>query len=156
MNNFRGFIGHELLAINQHLSSVKNMIPAKEKLSPSERRSMFKLHIKRQDFVIKALAQMKKNPSTVPPYVDISTCNSQLQLFDQYSELLKEVDLLKKQLEDARLILGNEIMKQTRAYFQNTKNGADSGQPDFDKIYQTLKPYYAVGRNSKKLRESII
>jgi hypothetical protein len=155
MANFRGFIGHELLAINQHLSSVKNMIPAKVKLTPTERRSMFKLHLKRQDFVAKAITEMRKNPSTVPAYVDISSCNSELQLFEQYSELLREVEGLKKQLEDARLILGNNIMKQTRAYFQSTKNGAESGQPEFEKIYQSLKPFYAVGRNSKIQRESI-
>jgi hypothetical protein len=155
MANFRGFIGSELLAINQHLSSVKNMIPAKVKLSNLERRSMFKLHLKRKDFVKAALLHMRKSPSTVPSYLDVTACNNQMQLFEQYTELLGEVDQLKKQLEDARLLLGNEIMKQTRSYFQHTKNGAAAGQPQFDQIFQSLKPYYAVGRNSKIQRASV-
>jgi len=77
MANFRGFIGSELLAINQHLSSVKNMIPAKVKLSNLERRSMFKLHLKRKDFVKAALLHMRKSPSTVPSYLDVTACNNQ-------------------------------------------------------------------------------
>jgi|GEM_PF-617053 hypothetical protein len=155
MASFRGFIGSELLAINQHLSSVKNMIPTKVKLSSLERRSLFKLHLKRKDFVKSALLHMRKSPSTVPSYIDLIACNNQMQLFEQYTELLEEVDKLKKQLEDARLLLGNDIMKQTRSYFQHAKNGATAGQLQFEQIYQSLKPYYAVGRNSKKQRAAI-
>jgi hypothetical protein len=74
-----------------------------------------------------------------------------MQLYEQYSEILEEVDAVKRQLEDARLLVGHEILKQTRSYFQNAKNGADSGEVVFEKIYESLKPFYAVGRNSKKL-----
>jgi hypothetical protein len=48
-------------------------------------------------------------------------------------------------------VIGNEIMKQTRAYFQNSKNASESGNEQLDKIYRELKPHYAVGRNSKKI-----
>ncbi len=153
MPNFRSFIGSELLAIKQHLASVKSIIPEKMKLAPSERRSMFKLHLKRRDFARNALALMRRNPSSAPSFVDIQACNNYMQLYDQYSELLQEVDAVKKQLEDARLLVGHEILKQTRSYFQNAKNGADSGDKQFETIYQSLKPFYAVGRNSKKLEE---
>lgn len=153
MPNFRSFIGSELLAIKQHLASVKSIIPEKMKLVPSERRSMFKLHLKRRDFARNALALMRRNPSSAPSFVDIQACNNYMQLYDQYSELLQEVDALKRQLEDARLLVGHEILRQTRSYFQNAKNGADSGNKQFETIYQSLKPFYAVGRNSKKLEE---
>ncbi|HEX7757394.1 MAG TPA: hypothetical protein VF421_18730, partial [Niabella sp.] len=61
-------------------------------------------------------------------------------------------DQVKTKLEDAKLVIGNEIMKQTRAYFQNSKNAAESGNEQLDKIYRELKPHYAVGRNSRKER----
>lgn len=152
MANFRTFIGSELLGIKQHISAVKSIIPEKTSLAPAERRSMFKLHIKRKDFVKNALNFMRRNPSTVPNYVDVSACNNHMHLFDQYSELLMEVDTLKKQIEDARLLVGHEILMQTRLYFQNAKNGSDSGVAQFETIYKALKPFYAVGRNSKKLQ----
>ena len=79
-----------------------------------------------------------------------------MQLYEQYTEILEEVEAVKRQLDDARLLVGHEILKQTRSYFQNAKNGADSGDSQFEKIYDSLKPYYAVGRNSKKLEEERI
>jgi hypothetical protein len=156
MATFRSFIGSELLAIKQHLASVKSIIPDKVKLLPSERRSLFKLHLKRKDFAFKAINLMRRSPSTAPSFVDIQSCNNYMQLYEQYSEILVEVDSVKRQLEDARLLVGHEILKQTRSYFQNAKNGADTGDTEFEKIYEMLKPYYAVGRNSKKLEEERI
>jgi hypothetical protein len=151
MANFRGFIGSELLAVKQHLASIKSAIPNKVKLVPSERRSLFKLHLKRKDFALKAIALMRKSPSSAPTYVDIQACNNYMLLYEQYTELMEEVDAVKRHLEDARLLVGHEILKQTRSYFQHAKNGTVSGDLQFEKIYLSLKPFYAVGRNSKKL-----
>lgn len=153
MTSFRSFIGSELMSIKQNIAGIRNMIPNNIKLKPSERRSMFKLNTKRQEFVQKAVQYMRKNPNTVPAFIDVTVCNSYVHLYDQYAELLEELDQVKTKLEDAKLVIGNEIMKQTRAYFQNSKNASESGNEQLDKIYKELKPHYAVGRNSKKLIE---
>ena len=96
---------------------------------------------------------MRKNPNTVPSFIDVTVCNSYVHLYGQYSELLEELEQVKTKLEDAKLIIGNEIMKQTRAYFQNSKNASQSGNEQLAVIYKELKPHYAVGRNSKKIGE---
>jgi len=126
------------------------MIPGNIKLKPSERRSMFKLNTKRQEFVEKAIEFMRRNPSTIPSYVDITVCNSYLNLYTQYAELITEFDEIKAKLEDAKLLIGHEILQQSRAYFQNAKTASNSGQEEFAVIYKELHPHYAVGRNSKK------
>ena len=151
MSSFRSFVGSELMSIKQNIAAVRNMIPNNIKLKPSERRSMFKLNTKRHEFVEKAVQYMRKNPNTVPTFIDVTICNSYVHLYGQYSELLEELDQVKTKLEDAKLVIGNEIMKQTRAYFQNSKNASESGNEQLAKIYKELKPHYAVGRNSKKL-----
>ena len=153
MASFRSFVGSELMSIKQNIAAVRNMIPNIVKLKPSERRSMFKLNTKRHEFVQKAVQYMRKNPNTVPTFIDVTICNSYVHLYEQYAELLEELDQVKTKLEDAKLVVGNEIMKQTRAYFQNSKNASESGNEQLDKIYQELKPHYAVGRNSKKKEE---
>jgi len=153
MSSFRSFIGSELMSIKQNIAAVRNMIPNNIKLKPSERRSMFKLNTKRHEFVEKAVQYMRKNPNTVPTFIDVTVCNSYVHLYSQYSELLEELDQVKTKLEDAKLVIGNEIMKQTRAYFQNSKNASESGNEQLAKIYKELKPHYAVGRNSKKIEE---
>ncbi|MFX8988316.1 hypothetical protein ABTN23_19745, partial [Acinetobacter baumannii] len=73
---------------------------------------MFKLNAKRETFVQKAIQQMRRNPKTVPAYIDVTICNNYVQLFEQYNELLKEMDEVKTKLEDAKLLLGNEILRQ--------------------------------------------
>ncbi len=150
MSSFRSFVGSELMSIKQNISAVSNMIPKNIKLKPSERRSMFKLNSKREEFVQKAIKHMQKNPNTVPAFIDVTLCNSNVHLYGQYVELLHELEQLTKKMEDAKLVIGHEIMKQTRAYFQNSKNAAESGNELLGQIYQELKPHYAVGRNSKK------
>ena len=155
MSSFRSFVGSELMSIKQNIAAVRNMIPNNIKLKPSERRSMFKLNTKRHEFVEKAVQYMRKNPNTVPTFIDVTICNSYVHLYGQYSELLEELDQVKTKLEDAKLVIGNEIMKQTRAYFQNSKNASESGNEQLAKIYKELKPHYAVGRNSKKLGEAL-
>jgi len=150
MASFRSFIGSELMSIKQNIAAVRNMIPNNIKLKPSERRSMFKLNTKKQEFVNKAVLFMRKNPNTVPNFVDVTQCNNYVHLYGQYTELIDELEQVKTKLEDAKLMIGNEILKQTRAYFQNSKNASESGNEALDKIYKELKPHYAVGRNSKK------
>ncbi|HJV20980.1 MAG TPA: hypothetical protein VJ552_13935 [Sediminibacterium sp.] len=151
MNSFRSFIGSELMLIRQHISALRNMIPGSVKLKPEQRRSMFKLNTKRQTFVQKAVQFMRRSPNTVPSFVDVAKCNSYLHLYDQYAELLGEVELIRTKLEDAKLLIGKEILQQSRAYFQHSKNAAASGIEEFKIIYEELKPHYAVGRNSKKI-----
>jgi len=141
------------MSIKQNIAAVSNMIPKNIKLKPSERRSMFKLNTKRQEFVEKAVQYMRKNPNTVPTFIDVTECNNYVHLYGQYGELLLELEQVKTKLEDAKLVIGHEIMKQTRAYFQNSKNAAESGNELLGKIYKELKPHYAVGRNSKKAEE---
>jgi len=153
MSSFRSFIGSELMSIKQNIAAISNMIPKNIKLKPSERRSMFKLNTKRQEFVEKAVQYMRKNPNTVPTFIDVTECNNYVHLYGQYGELLLELEQVKIKLEDAKLVIGNEIMKQTRAYFQNSKNAAESGNELLGKIYKELKPHYAVGRNCKKTEE---
>lgn len=151
MSAFRSFVGSELMSLRQHISALRSMIPGNIKLKPSERRSMFKLNTKKQKFVQKAIEFMRRSPNTVPSYVDVSVCNNYLHLYDQYSELLSEVEEIRSKLEDAKLLIGNEVLQQSRAYFQNAKTAANAGITEFAYIYNELHPHYAVGRNSKKM-----
>ena len=150
MSVVRPFVGSELSSIQQSISHIKNMVPSGIRLKPSERRSLFKLNSKRFEFVHHAMENMRKNPSTVPAYIDIAGCNTQLHVYQQYTEILEQLQQLIAQVEDVRLMAGNEIMNQTRAYFHNTRLASETGLEQFEEIYNKLKPHYAVGRNSTK------
>ena len=156
MTAFRSFIGSELMSIRQHISALRSMIPGNVILKPSERRSMFKLNSKRKEFVEKAIQFMRRSPKTVPSHVDVAVCNNYLHLYDQYAELLIEVEQIRSKLEDAKLLIGNEVLQQSRAYFKHAKTASAAGITDFTKICDELNPHYAVGRNSKRTEAAIL
>jgi hypothetical protein len=95
MSSFRSFVASELMSIKQNIAAVRNMIPSNVKLKPAERRSMFKLNTKRHEFVQRAVQYMRKNPATVPTFIDVTICNNYVHLYDQYAELLVELDQVK-------------------------------------------------------------
>jgi len=150
MRPLRSFTASDLTIFMQHLSGIRMMLPSQVKLLPAERRSMFKLNSKKHVFVESALKYMKMHPEMVPAGVDVSTCNNFLLLYHQYTELLEELEKVKTQMEDVKLQIGNNVMKMTRAYFQNTRFASQSGIRHAEPIYQQLKMNYAVGRNSRK------
>jgi S-adenosylmethionine/arginine decarboxylase-like enzyme len=86
----------------------------------------------------------------VPNYIDVRTCTSYVHLYEQYSELIEEMEKVKKQMEDVKVKIGNDIMNMTRAYFHNARFASQSGVSNAAPIYEKLKTNYAVGRNSKK------
>lgn len=150
MPSIRSFTGSDIAVIMQNISGIRMMLPNHVKLKPSERRSMFKLNMKKHVFVESALNYMRTKPETVPSYIDIATCNNYLQLYHQYEELITELEKIQKIMEDVKLQVGNDLMNMTKAYFHNTKFASQSGVKIADPIYQQLKMNYAVGRNSKK------
>src|SRR5476651_1355120 len=91
MRPLRSFTASDLTIFMQHLSGIRMMLPSHVKLKPTERRSMFKLNSKKHVFVESALKYMKTQPDTVPPFVDVSTCDNYLQLYHQYTELILEL-----------------------------------------------------------------
>ena len=150
MSNIRTFTASDIAVIMQNISGIRMMLPNHVKLNPSERRSMFKLNSKKQLFVEAALKYMKTRPETVPPNIDVTTCNNYLQLYHQYEELITELEKIQKLMDDVKLQLGSEVMNMTKAYFHNARFASQSGVKNAEPIYQQLKTNYAVGRNSKK------
>jgi hypothetical protein len=143
MHSIKCFTASDVAIIMQNISGIKMMLPNHIKLKPEQRRSMFKLNQKKHVFVESALKFMRTMPDTVPNYVKVSDCNNYLHLYHQYNELICEIDKIKKQMEDVKLQIGNDVMN-------NTKFAAQSGVKKAEPIYEQLKMNYAVGRNTKK------
>ncbi|MEI6582648.1 MAG: hypothetical protein WCO43_03560 [Chitinophagia bacterium] len=148
MAALRSLVGSEITLIKQHIAGIRQMVPNQIRLTPAERRSMFKLNTKRQDFVHKSLQLMRQHTSSLPALIDVSTCNNDLHLYNQLAEILEELEQLQSKLEDARVFIGNRVMQQTRAFFLHARSAAESGNETYKKVYEDLRPHYAVGRNT--------
>jgi len=151
----RSFTAADIALLMQHISGIKMMLPSGIKLPKNKRRSMFKLSAKKLDFVNTAIQLMKTQPGTIPPMVNVQECNNHLSLYHQYEELIQELDRVKTQMEDVKLQLGNELLLQTGLYYKQAISAAQAGIEKFDTIKSTLKPLYAVGRNSKSAENEV-
>lgn len=152
MPSLRSLVGSELMLVKQHIAGIRQIVPNHIRLSASERRSLFKLNTKRQEFVQKSFNYMRQHSSELPSFIDIAGCNNDLHLYQQCAEVIKELKQLQEKLEDAKVFLGNRIMKQTRGFFLHARGAAEAGHKGFQKVYDNLKPHYAVGRNSNSRR----
>lgn len=152
MPSLRSLVGSELMLVKQHIAGIRQIVPNHIRLSASERRSLFKLNAKRQEFVQKSFNYMRQHSSELPSFIDIAGCNNDLHLYQQCAEVIKELEQLQEKLEDARFFLGNRIMKQTRGFFLHARGAAEAGHKGFQDVYDDLKPHYAVGRNSTSRR----
>ena len=76
---------------------------------------------------------MRKHPSSLPAYLDISTCNNDIHLYNQCVEVLEELEQLQSKLEDVRVFTGNRVMQQTRAFFLHARSAAESGNVAYKK-----------------------
>lgn len=152
MPSLRSLVGSELMLVKQHIAGIRQIVPNHIRLSASERRSLFKLNAKRQEFVQKSFNYMRQHSSELPSFIDIAGCHNDLHLYQQCAEVIKELEQLQEKLEDAKVFLGNRIMKQTRGFFLHARGAAEAGHKGFQKVYDDLKPHYAVGRNSNSRR----
>jgi len=148
MAALRSLVGSEITLIKQHIAGIRQMVPNQIRLTAAERRSIFKLNTKRQDFVQKSLLHMRQHTSSFPAFIDVSTCNNDLHLYNQLAEILEELEQLQSKLEDARVFIGNRVMQQTRAFFLHARSAAEAGNVAYKKVYEDLRPHYAVGRNT--------
>ena len=98
---------------------------------------------------------MQSNPSLVPNYVDVSSAIRLLHLYKQLDEISVEFEKVMNQVENTRLQAGNQALKISKLFYHNALNAATIGLQDAEKIIETLKPLYAVGRNAKQKKKML-
>lgn len=153
--NIRVLSASDMAAISQNLASIRSSVPTTKLLKASERRSLFKLSDNRLEFVEQAFKKMQSNPSLVPNYVDVSSAIRLLHLYKQLDEISVEFEKVMNQVENTRLQAGNQALKISKLFYHNALNAATIGLQDAEKIIETLKPLYAVGRNAKQKKKML-
>ena len=139
----RSLVGSEITLIKQHIAGIRQMVPNQIRLTAAERRSMFKLNIKRQDFVQKSLQHMRQHTASLPAYIEVASCNNDIHLYNQCAEVLEVLKKLQNKLDYARVFIGKRIMQQTRAFFLHARTVAESGNVAYKKcmkIFTQIMP----------------
>lgn len=147
--NVRLLSASDMAVMSQCFSQIRQLIPSTAKLNASERRSIFKLSDNRIEFVEHAFQKMRTNPSLVPSYLDITSAQRLLHLYNQLNEIGAEIQKLQEQIENTKLQAGNQAMILSKMFYHQTKNAATMGLKDAKDISTELHSLYAVGRNAK-------
>ena len=91
---------------------------------------------------------INQHTACLPAYIKVASCNNDIYLYNHYTEVLEELVQLQNKLEDARVFIGNRVMQKTRAFFHNAASAAEYGNVAYKKVYEDLRPNYAVARNT--------
>lgn len=90
---------------------------------------------------------IKQHTARLSAYIAVASCYNDIHLYNQNTEVLEEQVLLQNKLEDARVFIGNRVMQQTRAFFVHARLATESGNVAYKKVYEDLRPHYAVEKN---------
>lgn len=144
----------DMAVMSQCFSQIRQLIPSTTQLNASQRRSLFKLSDNRIEFVERAFKKMQSNPSLVPSYLDVTSAQKLLHLYQQLNEIGAEIQKLQDQIENTKLQAGNQAMMLSKMFYHQTRNAATLGLEDAKDISTELHSLYAVGRNAKTKRKA--
>lgn len=147
--NVRLLSASDMALMSQCFSQIRQLVPSTTKLNASERRSLFKLSNNRIEFVEQAFQKMKSYPSLVPSYVDVTSAQRLLHLYNQLNEISAEMQKLQEQIENTKLKAGNQALILSKLFYNQTKNAATLGLKEAKDIATQLNLLYTVGRNAK-------
>jgi hypothetical protein len=152
--NVRLLSASDMALLSQSISQIKHLVPSARPLNGPERRALFKLSQDRLEFVEQAFQKMKTNPSLVPSYLDLTSAQRLLHLYQQLTEVSEQVQKLQEQIENTKLQAGNQALLLSKMFYHQTKNAATLGLKDAKDIATALHAVYTVGRNAKTKRKA--
>jgi hypothetical protein len=107
----------DIQAVKDAFSTVLAKLSFLVNLTPDERKAVFKTGPDRVSFVQNASVAAKNNPGIFPASFDTQEFQKDVELFDALTELSAVADSVASQIDDTRLAVGGEAMRQaTQVY----------------------------------------
>lgn len=124
--------------INQ-LKSIRSSLPNPPQFSSSERKIIQTMSEIRKPFVDKSFIYGEKDPSVLPPYVNIGELRMDLDSFSDYHEIMKEYDLLGRKLKDLLIASGADCFYTALSIYNSFKMAAKNGISEAKTAVDDLK-----------------
>jgi hypothetical protein len=114
----------DLQAVKDAFAAVVQKMPFLVNLTPSERQSIVKTGPDRLSFVQNASAAARNNPTIFPPSFDAQGFQSDVELFAALTELATLAASVASQIDDTRLAVGGEAMRQATQVYNYVREAA--------------------------------
>jgi hypothetical protein len=114
----------DIQAVKDAFATVLQKLPFLVNLTPDERKTIFKAGPDRVSFVQNAAAAAKNNPHIFPASFDTQEFQNDVELFADLTELSTLADSVASQIDDTRLAVGGEAMRQATQVYNYVKEAA--------------------------------
>ena len=113
-------------------------------LTADERQSLRTMGDKSMAFVQKALEYGENNPDLLPNYLDLPEAQKDYALSRDLYSVLQQVDVLKRSVEDAMMVVGSEAYDAALIYYNSIKAASRGNVPGAEAIYNDLQQRFAM------------
>ena len=114
----------DLQAVKDAFATILQKLPFLVTLSNDERKSIVKTGADSLTFVTKALSGAQANPTIFPGSFDAPAFQRDVDLFSALTELTTLANQVAEQIDDTRMAVGGEAMREAMQTYEYVKTGA--------------------------------
>jgi hypothetical protein len=135
--------------LNEHFMGIKTIIKDKMiNITPDERGRYSRVSYEMIPWVLKNKGYMETNPAYIPPYVNMTEFEKDLNGRGQIDPLHKQAKEIYEMFDDSMLLLGHDLYYTCLAFYNSVKNASKSNAPGSTSIYEDLAQQFP-GRPKK-------
>ncbi len=138
----------EKASVLKHINEIRQILGAALifNLDPSERQNLAKMGDKSLAFVGKALDYATKNPTLVPPYLELPEAIKDYTLCADLKELSHELSTLSQAIDDTLMVAGSEAYDAALIFHNSVKGATRTNAPGTQAIYEDLAERFPRSR----------
>ena len=114
----------DVQAVKDAVALILNKLPFLINLTPAERQSIFKTGPDSLFFIQNALIAAQDNPTILPPSFSTTEFKNDVDLFGVLTELNTMIASVASQIDDTRMAVGGEAMRQASQVYNYVKTAA--------------------------------
>ncbi|MGB1207419.1 MAG: hypothetical protein ACPG5B_17355 [Chitinophagales bacterium] len=125
--------------IMQAIETLKKHLSFLVNLTAEERIAYSKMGDKTVAFVQKSLDYAQENPQLIPPYLNVSEFDKDMELIRQLKRVLRPLTSLNEAVDDTIMLAGHESYAAALTFYQSVKMAKAMNVAGTTTIYDDLK-----------------
>lgn len=139
----------DIQAIKDAFASIKEKLPFLINLTPDERKAITKAGPDSVSFINNAAAAVQNNPTVFPASFNAQEFQNDVALFIVLTELCTLASSVFSQMDDTRLAVGSEAMREATQGYNYIKTAAKNS-PGLKPVAEQLGERFQKTRRSKE------